>query len=136
MIERINSTNNLAFKARFVNDSEGNFNYLLNQSRGMIDKKELDFFSKKLPDHDVEVSNLNIDKNYHINGVSLYNHDSCEYKYINTKDVPNVVVLNNVIKKLNSLYREDRRFNEKNHGIQRGFFVENSYYAEIHKNLT
>ena len=138
MIGKVTGVSNLAFKAHFVDDKEGNFKYLFDKSRGYLDKKELDFFTREIPDHDIRVSSIYINKDYHIDGVNLFNHASGEFKYINTEELPNVVVLNNIIKKLNSLYKESQRFHknadyEKLYGQQKGFFQANSYYVEMYK---
>lgn len=140
MINKVNSIvkSSTSFKAHFVNDENGNFNYLYNRNRkDLLNKEELDFFSRKVPNHDLEVVKIIEDTANDINGVGVLNHNTGEYKYFDTTDVPNTVILNNIIKKLNSIYKKDIQYRnndnyEKIYSPQRGFFNTNSYYAQIH----
>ena len=140
MISKINNASNrVSFNAHFINDKEGNLIYLYNKSRGMLNKKEFDYFSREIPNHKIEILNINEGNDKHIDGVGLFNHESGEFKYIDTSDVSNVAVLNKVIKKLNSLYNEGEKLRkhkdyEKLYSAERGFFKTDSYYSEIYRN--
>ena len=58
MINKVRGISNLSFKAHFVDDENGNLNFLYNKSRGILNRNELDTFSKTLPDHAIEIQNI------------------------------------------------------------------------------